>query len=289
LVKGRAVGNAKGLQMPTVRLVTPTDNTTSNESIKAFEDELQNNKNLGWGNITKVYSPADWSGSLDSAAQHAVSDPPAPDVIVTAGVIATNIVLGKTATIPIVQAVGGSNPTIPAGQTNVTGFIINALKTAQDQMALLNGQVLVLYDDTPDTPTVKNPSNAIYSALDASKKNPLGAQTPAALNSLDPAKLVGMSGFMILPNAMFYRYSGRVVKYVDGKKKPDGTTPLPIYYPEREYKNAHLNKANVSVLGHSVLITYRLAAHYVNNILTGYWSIAKGNLPTLQEAVQDSS
>jgi hypothetical protein len=89
---------------------------------------------------------------------------------------------------------------------------------------------------------------------------------------------------MILPNAWFYKYSNRIVHYVDGKKKGDGT-PLPIYYPEREYKNAHNTKASVYVLGHSVLITYRVAAHYVNNILTGYWT----NLPAFQEAVQDSS
>ena len=174
---------------------------------------------------------------------------------------------------------GGSNPTIPGNQTNVTGFIIDALATAQKQLARMSGPVLVLYDNTAGSP-----SNAIYSALDQTRVQPLTAQTPADLNNLNPAKLVGMNGFMIMPNAWFYKYGNRIVHYVDGKTKGDGT-PLPIYYPEREYKNAHQHKARVSVLGHSVLITYRVAAYYVNNILTGYWT----NLPAFQEAVQDSS
>ena len=45
--------------MPTVRLVTPTDKL-NNASIDAFEDELQNNNNLGWDNITQVYSAVDY-------------------------------------------------------------------------------------------------------------------------------------------------------------------------------------------------------------------------------------
>jgi hypothetical protein len=200
-------------------------------------------------------------------------------VILTAGVLATNIGLGKTSTIQIVQAVGGSTPTIPGNQTNVTGFYIDALGTAQKQLARMSGPVLVLYDNSSGSP-----SNNIYSQLDQTKVRPLTAQTADDLNNLDPTKLNGINGFMILPNAWFYRYDARIVHYVDGKKKGDGT-PLPIYYPEREYKNAHNTKTRVSVLGHSVLITYCLAAHYVNNILTGYWT----TLPGFQEAVQDSS
>jgi hypothetical protein len=269
--------------MPTVRLVTPTDKT-NNASIKALGDELNN---LGWGNnIIQPYSVVDY-GDLPTAAQAAVTAYSAGDVIVTAGVMTTNIVLNipGTSTIPIVQAVGGDHPTIPGGQTNVTGFVINSQATALTHLSLLNSPVAVLYDNTGPSTTLPN---TIYAALQVAATaadktlRPVPASTPSG-HTL-PA---GVNGFMLIPNAAYFKHCGDVVKIVDGKKKADNTTALQIYYPEREYKNAHTNKASVTVLGHNVSLTYSLAAQYVNNILTGYWSVAQGNLPQVQEGVQD--
>jgi hypothetical protein len=171
--------------------------------------------------------------------------------------------------------VGGS---VPANrQPNLTGFIIDAAAIAQAQLAALpNAPVAVLYDDTPG-----NPANNIYGLLDQLKVTPLTARTPGDLAKVSlPA---GANGFMLLPNAMFYNHCDDVVKIVDGKTATVGG-PLPIYYPEREYKQAHKIKSGVKVLGHHVAFTYRLAATYVDSILNGDLQIP---LPELAGAIPD--
>jgi hypothetical protein len=60
--------------------------------------------------------------------------------------------------------------------------------------------------------------------------------------------------------------------------------PLPIYYPEREYKKAHQHPNGVKVLGHHVSMTYRLAATYVDSILNGDLQIP---LPAPTGAIPD--
>jgi hypothetical protein len=275
-----------GASLPVVRLVTPADSTDKNPSQKSFEKLLK--KLLG---STIDYKPC--YGKYDTAtlmqvannavaAANAAVEAGQPAVIVAAGTLAATIVQditinqGLTATIPIIQAVGGS---VPANrQPNLTGFIIDAARIAQDQLAALpNAPVAVLYDDTPG-----NPSNAIYGLLDPLKVTPLPARTPGDLAKVTlPA---GTNGFMLLPNAMFYNHCDDVVKIVDGKTAAVGG-PLPIYYPEREYKQAHkISKSGVKVLGHHVAFTYRLAATYVDSILNGDLQIP---LPELAGAIPD--
>src|SRR5262249_19094942 len=160
-------------------------------------------------------------GDLPTAAGQAVLDFSAGDVIVTAGVMTTNIVLGipGTSTLPIVQAVGGSDPTIPSGQTNVTGFKINTQATALTHLILLNSPVAVLYDNTGPATTLPN---TIYAALQAAAAlagktlSPVPASTPSG-HTL-PA---GVNGFMLIPNATYFKHFGDVVHIVDGKKKAD--------------------------------------------------------------------
>jgi hypothetical protein len=281
------------MAIPTVCLVTPARPSDKiHKSLEAFDDELQKHLGWKWSIDFEVYWGNYDVAHLRTVATAAVAD--ANDAvnagqraaIVTAGVIATNIVLGLEATIPIIQAVGGAAPTIPAGQNNVTGFKINALTTAQSQLGLLTDPVVVLYDDTPDTPAVPNPSNYIYGQLAGSGRTlrPVTARTPAALKSLNPAPLTGANGFMLLPNAMFYNHCDDIANFVDGKTAADGT-PLPIYYPEREYKKAHSNRHGVKVLGSSVPDTYRLAARYVDRILDG--TLTVGHLPAFVDALPD--
>jgi hypothetical protein len=254
---------------PVVRLVTPADPNKKHQSQDSFEKVLK--KLVGSSLDYKAYYGKYDTATLTEAANEAVADAYAavtagqPAVIVAAGTMAATILQditikeGVTATIPIIQAVGGSIPT--NRQQNLTGFIIDALKTAQDQLAALNAPVAVLFDDTPGSP-----SNNIYSQLDQTKVTPLTARAPGDLAKVSlPA---GANGFMLLPNAMFYNHCDDVVKIVDGKKQANGG-PLPIYYPEREYKQAHKNKNGVTVLGHHVALTYRLAATFVDSILNG--------------------
>jgi hypothetical protein len=140
----------------------------------------------------------------------------------------------------------------------------------------MNRPVAVLYDDTPG-----NPSNNIYAQLDQTKVTPLTARIPSDLGNVSlPASA---NGFMLLPNAMFFNHCDDVVKIVDGKQSASGG-PLPIYYPEREYKQAHKNPNGVTVIGHHVALTYRLAAIFVDSILTGGLQIP---LPALAGAIPD--
>jgi hypothetical protein len=257
-----------GASLPVVRLVTPADPDKKHPSQDSFEKLLK--KLLGSSiDYKPCYGKYDTT-TLTAAANGAVTDAynavnaGQPAVIVAAGTLAASIVQditssqNLTATIPIILAVGGSVPT--NRQQNLTGFLIDATETAKSQLALMNGPVAVLFDDTPGSP-----SNNVYSQLDQTKVIPLTARTPSDLTKVTlPA---GVNGFMLLPNAMFYNNCDDVVKIVDGKLAGGG--PLPIYYPEREYKAAHKHKNGVTVLGHHVALTYRLAATFVDSILGG--------------------
>jgi hypothetical protein len=266
--------------MPTARLVTPTEKT-NNESINAFVDELKNV--LGYDNSNwQAYSAVDdYGGNLTDAATAAYNACTTGDVLVTGGAAATSILRGLTTTIPIIQAVGEK----PASaQDNLTGFQIDAQGTAVKHLNKLDSPVAVLHDNS-------TLSQAIYGYLQmqagAKTLKPLTASTKDALNTVQlPADA---NGFMLIPNAMFFKHRADVIKIVNNKKKASDTTKaLPIYYPEREYKKDHGNKNGVNVIGHAVLISYRLAAHYANNCFTGYWSVANKNLPAFQVAVEDS-
>jgi hypothetical protein len=264
--------------MPTVRLVTAAHKTTA--SIAAFEDEL---KNLGWGNnTTQPYSAVDY-GDLPSAAQKAKDDASANDVFVADGLNAALLLVAKAPdTMPIVLALGGSQPQEPPD--NLTGFYIDATGVAIEQAkALLKIDpkiaVTILYDSSNDA---SGPAYDAVKHMFATKPTELDIGTAADLKNLK-AKGITTAGFMVIPNAIYYENIKEVTKLADGNDKVTA-----VYYPEREYKNAHVNKTGVSVIGHGVLITFRVAAHYVNNILTGYWSVDQGNLPELQEAVPDA-
>jgi hypothetical protein len=268
-------------------LVTPADPTNKKHpSQDSFEKLL---KKLGGSSIDyKAYYGNYDTNTLKDAANNAVTDaynavngsPKQSAVIVASGTMAATIVQditikqNLTGTIPIVQAVGGSVPI--NRQQNLTGFLIDALGTAQSQLALLNAPVAVLFDDIPGSP-----STDVYSQLDQTKVTPLTARVPGDLTKVNLP--TGVNGFMLLPNAMFFNHCDDVVKIVDGKTLAGGG-PLPIYYPEREYKAAHKQPNGVKVLGHHVLMTYRLAATFVDSILNGDLQIP---LPALAGAIPD--
>ncbi|MGB8489163.1 MAG: hypothetical protein WCD67_23080 [Xanthobacteraceae bacterium] len=251
---------------PVVRLVTPTLRNT--KSIAAFEDELL--IYFGWQNVADfdydVYSARNNNGRLKAQAKNAFDD--SPTVIVTCGSQATLFAMGFTTTIPIIQAAGGQAPSAP----NVTGFTINAESTALDHLNTMTATAItVLYDDT------NPPSVAVFNKLNANV--PMG-KTLKPLKISDPKKFgpqPAMDGFMVIPNAMYYSHSAAIAAMVDGNANE-------IYYPEREYKNAHRKKNNVSVHGHHIQNTFRQAAGYVNRILLGA-TIAQ--LPSFDNAVND--
>jgi hypothetical protein len=259
---------------PTVRLVTVGRRKEVHRSIAAFQDELLNN--LGWnGSIDYlVHGANNDTTKLQAVADKAVADAqaalnaaqPAPAAVVAGGVQATSclqhaVQASGGTPVPIIQAVGGAEPANL--QAYVTGFKINALATAKYHLEHLPQTITVLYDDTPNTPSL-----AVYNDLVAYNRTliapkditPLTARTPHALRTLDQDLL--KAGFMLIPNAMFYNHCDDIADYVDGKN-------VSVYYPEREYKKAHTHPANVKVYGYNIQLTYRLAAQYVDKILDG--------------------
>ena len=265
---------------PTVRLLIVGRKKEIHRSIAAFQDELLNN--LGWfGSIDFfVHAANNDTTKLQTAANKAVADAQAaltapqaaPAAVVAGGVQATaclQIAVQNSGgpIVPTIQAVGGAIP--PNPQNYVTGFKINALATAEYHLDHVPSQsVTVLYDDTPGTPSLDVYNNLLaYNQAKPAPKviTPLPARTPHALRTLDPTKLT--TGFMLIPNAMYYNHCDDIAAYVDGQSV--GGTPVSVYYPEREYKKAQTDTTHVKVYGYNIPLTYRLAAQYVDKILDG--------------------
>jgi hypothetical protein len=275
---------------PLICLVTPAaQNDNNHASRDAFEDEL---KNLG---RTGNYSPPYYGGytlaGLQTAASNAVTDAhnnmtaaqPAPAVIVTAGTQATTEVQkiliqnGWTTgpyAIPVIQAVGGGIP--PNYEPNITGFLIDASKTAQEQFAKLAAnytKVTVLCDNS------NPPSNYAYQVVQAYQSVYFSTVN---LNSITYQQLQNniQVSFMLIPNAYYYNNCGTIAQSVQGA---NGGKGVPAIYPEREYKKAHTNKTGISVHGHHVPLTYRWAANYADSILDGTMTV----LPPFKGAITD--
>lgn len=267
---------------PIVCLVTPADpNDQTRESRDAFEHELSN---FGWSSPRFEFHA--YYGYYDKKILKAVADKAVkkaeaamkagqPAAIVAAGVVATTILQDMTKSVPIIQAVGGSKPGVPA--KNVTGFYFDAIQTSKDQLDKLSeyNEVTVLYNST------NAPSKAAWKALQsyAKETHPKLKVTPRDVQDLGKLKPSHINGsFMLIPNTMFYNRCSEITDLVDQSK-------VPAIYPEREYKKAHKKTAGIAVHGHHVPLTYRLAANYVDSILAG--SLTVKNLPEFKEAVTD--
>jgi hypothetical protein len=266
-----------------VRLVTLADANTS--TVKAFEDECKTV--FGHGHKTldyKAYS-AVTLGSPSAAATMAVGDN--PQVIVAGGtaavaaVIAAQTTVGSTA--PIVM-VGGAPP--PAPPPRLTGFLINQLTIAQAHVTALlpvANLIAVLYDNTAgslslDTFTkITTPGATPY--IPAANLQPLPAKTQ---NDIQTSNLNGADGFMLIPNAIYYKYFKDVANLVNGKVAT-------IYYPEREYKRWHANPNGVHVRGHDIPSAFRRAAWYADSITSGDWVVGTASFPPLMDALTDDT
>jgi hypothetical protein len=237
-----------------VRLVTQTRRDTS--SIAAFEDELLNH--FGWNEDIDydVHAANDDNGKLQTKAQNAVNEN--PNVIVSAGYATTVFLQNATTAIPIIQAAGGDYPNPTPG--NITGFSLDALTTANNLLTKFTGPnriVTVLYNDS-NTTSANAYGRLTVPANVTLAYPPLTIHDPAGFGRLTNP----IDGFMLIPDAMFYKYHRKIVAMVEGKASQ-------ICYPERLFKNAHENKGNVKVYGHHIPATFRLAASYVNSILNG--------------------
>jgi hypothetical protein len=207
-------------------------------------------------------------------------------VIVAAGSMAAEILQGKTTTIPVIQAIGGRIPANLVGgvNRNLTGFHIDAQTTCDAQLNDLlglapPGVVTILWDPTniQVSTDIKNHITTTFAAQIAAGRiiffpvsDPLTLPKPGDLKDR----------FMLIPSAMFFNNCQLIARAVEQKG-------IPARYPEREYKKAHTNKASRKVYGHSVPMTYRRVARYVDRILDGEIAIGNGTLPMFDEAARD--
>lgn len=269
---------------PLVCLVTQSADTI--QSLGEFKDEL--NRNLHWNgkvdltpfaandDLTKLKGKAE---DAVRAAHDRIKNDQQAAVVITGGTKATQYAQDYAAyeqwtdIVPIIQPIGGAKP--DNLQVNVTGFVIEVQDTAQNQLDLITVQnVTILFE--PD-------HQDIYDNLAANGKNLTALNK--GLGDLDEMKLT--DGFMIIPNATFYNKPEVIAGFVDGKKGKNTHQPMQIFYPHREFKKKHHTLAGVKVLGHNVTLTYRLAASYVDNILTTGPNFDMHNLPQFKPAIAD--
>lgn len=259
-----------------VRLVTLAG--TGTPSVNAFADELTTVFGLGKKKQLdyKAYS-AVVEGSLSTAAKKAVNDN--PQVIVAGGVAAVAAVLTalKGVLTPIVM-VGGAAPSDPP-PPNLTGFLINQKKIAQDHVKKLLAvatKIAILHDNTSGTLSLAT-YTAITTGIPSAKLVSLPAKSDVHIRR---SKLGGADGFMLIPNATYYQHSKDIAGLVDGNVNT-------IYYPEREYKRWHSKSTKgVYVHGHSIPLAFRRAAWYADSIASGDWA---SRLPPLTEAPTDDT
>ncbi len=253
-----------------VRVVTPTSPTAS--SIAAFQDQLTSPDKDGWDNLDyDVCSANDDNANLETAAINASSA--VPDVILADGSYAADLlqkyVQGSTCKIVMV---GGVVPDpVPA---NLTGFSINSNMIALYHLNKMPKETTVLYDPN-NVPSCK----IFQNVKDAAKPKSINL---TELKITDPGDFnednkPETEGFMLIPNAMFYYYCTEIAGMVD-----DNTDVKLVYYPEREYKDAHKKHKNkAKVHGHAIPEIFRAAADLVSDILHDKYAI--GELPPMYE------
>jgi hypothetical protein len=182
---------------------------------------------------------------LEDLAAKAVGDAqgaPGMAVLVAAGTMAAtalqNEAIGRDLAdaLPIVQAAGGATPANAQG--NVTGFYLNAQQICKEQFDQLNSPsttpVAVLFDSYND------PSVPLFNWLQGyGGKNVKGVDIKGDVKKITSTALKGNNGFMLIPNALFYKNASVIAKAVDQAKIQAAI------YPEREYKKAHANRSRM--------------------------------------------
>jgi hypothetical protein len=130
----------------------------------------------------------------------------------------------------------------------------------------------VLYDDSNE------PSHAIFTNL----QDPQNKVSP--LNIGDPADFatytVATDGFMLIPNAMYFKHRKHIVAMLDNDNVKA------IYFPEREYKmeSSAATQGKARIHGHDLPATFRAAADIVASIL----SHPDKPLPSVSEGIKDT-
>jgi hypothetical protein len=268
--------------MATVRLVTPASSAT--KSAAFFAQQL---KSLGWpASIFKCISATDdaFNGDISKAADEAVreleqaliADQDDVGVLVAAGTKAAGILQDKTTDFPIILALGGEAPSNAAGNNNLTGFVQDCVQIGKDHLTKHKQKghtVTLLWDKDKDNQASQDVYKELIKIVPAKDLNQL------TLPELSADKIT--EGFMLIPNATYYENSDLIARVVDLS-----THVKEAYYPEIEYWRFHKQKQKAKVHGHSVELTYRQAANWVDYLLKEIWSIDDG-LPQFTPAITE--
>jgi hypothetical protein len=257
-----------------VALLTPAD--ASSPSYTAFQDELCNN--LGWPQTTLVAYPIKNFASIQAAAKQAHDDVKTNGgVLVAAGEMAASFLQDQTPTtdnIPIVLAYAGQAPS--NADKNMTGYVGDCVGLAKGHLKKLKVDAglatSVMYDPDLNNDATQNALQQLdgYTPLPISPADlQNGIVTAATLT-----QQLHTNGFMMIPNAVYYKYVNLIATAVDN------ANPVTLaYYPEIEYQRQSTKKGKTKVSGYNVLLTYRLAACWVDNLLTGVWTVGTMPLP----------
>jgi putative ABC transport system substrate-binding protein len=174
-----------------------------------------------------------------------------------------------TRTTPIVAAMGDpmlfgiSSLSRPGG--NVTGFSLMHKELSAKRLEMLR----TAFPDISAVAVLRNPSTpasaATFRAIEEAARS-IGSVTLATvlagsvgdLLALRPAVFAGVSGVVVLGDALFWNHRRDIVALVSAAR-------LPAIYPEREY----VEDGGLMAYGTNVPDTFRRMAGYVDRILKG--------------------
>jgi len=185
--------------------------------------------------------------------------------------------LDATQTIPIVMGVAAdalksglvTSTARPGG--NITGMTLGRIEQTGKRLQLLRQafagieRVAVLFDLEGLTGQL-----SLRITEDAAKAmgitiSPVAASNPDELRALEPTRLLGADGFLVLPDAMFWNHRMTIVTLANAAR-------VPSLYPEREYAD----DGGLIAYGPNIPDSFRRAAGYVARILRG---AKPGDLP----------
>jgi len=271
--------------MPLVGFVTPADDTTL--SYAAFKDELCNR--FGWDpSILQPYPASAWGG-IQGAAHQAIADLDPHGVLIGAGEMAAYYLQEETKAttppnqIPIIMAYGGGKPDNAGNKNkNMIGLLGDCenLAIKQHLKALKQNfagdEITVLYDQDADNQPPQIVNRVTKKILGKLKDPGFGGDAQINAQPIDTAnitqdgiaELLTTPGLMMIPNANFFEQAGAITGAVD-----DSHTVQMAIYPEFDYWHKHKNRGKAKVFGYNVPLTYRLAALWVDHLLTGYWDL----------------
>jgi putative ABC transport system substrate-binding protein len=192
-------------------------------------------------------------------------------VIVTDTTSATQAAASATRTIPIVMAASGGDPVAlgwaaslnkPGG--NVTGMLFLSVQLTAKRLQLLKyafpaiTRVTVLFN-----PTSAVGPPGLHATEEAAKLlgitiSPIAIGSPDELRALQPARLAGSDGLIVIADGMFWNNRAVILTLASAAR-------IPAIYPEREYAD----DGGLIAYGANVPDHFRQAAGYVDRILRG--------------------